>query len=392
MSNMGYYEKSLLLHAMHKGKLEITSKTPVKTGEDLLTAYLPGVTEPCLLIAQDPANARLYSIKANTVAVVSDGSAVPGLGDIGGLASLPALEGAAVLLKEFGGLDAFPICLDTQDVEEIVGTVKHIATGFGGIDLEDISAPRCFEIEKRLKEELDIPVFHDNQHGTAVVVSAAVINAFRLLEKPLPEVRAVICGAGAAGNAIAKMLAQLGVRDIIVCDSKGILGASRLSEFGEDKLELIEFTNKDGITGGIEKAVYGRDLFIGVSKPEVLTKELVKTMGSDPVIFALAYPEPEILPELARQGGARVVGTGCAEFPNHIDNLLVSPGMFRGALDAGAKEITVEMMAAAAYALAGLVADEELSEEYILPAAFSEGVTEAVAKAVSKTWLDLKDK
>ena len=386
MDNMDYYERSLQLHALHKGKLETVSKVPLRTKDDLATAYTPGVAEPCMLIAQDKDNARRFSIKANTVAVVSDGSAVLGLGNIGGLASLPVMEGKAVLLKEFGGVDAFPICLDTQDIDEIVETVKNISPGFGGINLEDISAPRCFEIEKKLKEVLDIPVFHDDQHGTAAVVSAAVINAFRLLGKPLADVRTVISGAGAAGNAVAKMLNRLGMRDIVVCDSKGILSASRIPEFGEDKLELLELTNKEGLSGDLAKAVSGRDLFIGLSKPNVLSCEMVRSMKKDPVIFAMANPEPEIMPELAVEAGARIVGTGRSDFPNQINNALIFPGIFRGALDAGAKDITEAMKIAAAYALAGLVSDEELSEEYVLPPAFMEGVAGAVAKAVAEAW------
>ncbi|MDR0874617.1 MAG: NAD-dependent malic enzyme, partial [Clostridiales Family XIII bacterium] len=337
---MDYYEESLILHARHKGKLEITSKVPVKTKDDLSIAYTPGVAQPCLMIAQDPASARKYSIKANTVAVVSDGSAVLGLGNIGGLASLPVMEGKAVLFKEFGGVDAFPICLDTQDVDEIVETVKRIAPVFGGINLEDISAPRCFEVERRLKEILDIPVFHDDQHGTAVVVSAAVINAYRLIDRPLADVKAVISGAGAAGNAVAKMLLNIGLRDIVVCDSRGIISMDRFSEFGEDKMELLEVTNKDNLTGTLLEAVRGRDLFIGVSKPGVLNGEMVRTMNEAPVIFAMSNPEPEILPEIAKGAGARIVGTGRSDFPNQINNVLVFPGIFRGALDAEAKDIT----------------------------------------------------
>jgi malate dehydrogenase (oxaloacetate-decarboxylating) len=383
---MDYYEESLILHAQHKGKLEITSKVPVKTKDDLATAYTPGVAQPCLMIAQDPANARKYSIKANTVAVVSDGSAVLGLGNIGGLASLPVMEGKAVLFKEFGGVDAFPICLDTQDVDEIVETVQRIAPVFGGINLEDISAPRCFEVERRLKALLDIPVFHDDQHGTAVVVSAAVINAYRLLDRPLAEVKAVISGAGAAGNAVAKMLLNIGLRDIIVCDSHGIISMERFSEFGEDKMELLEITNKDNLTGSLLEAVRGRDLFIGVSKPGLLNGEMVHTMNPDPVIFAMSNPEPEILPEIAKGAGARIVGTGRSDFPNQINNVLVFPGIFRGALDAEAKDITEKMKVAAAYALAGLVRDEDLSEDYVLPPAFQPGVADAIAAAVAAAW------
>jgi malate dehydrogenase (oxaloacetate-decarboxylating) len=339
-----------------------------------------------MMIAENPALAYRYSIKANTVAVVSDGSAVLGLGNIGGLASLPVMEGKAVLFKVFGGVDAFPICLDTQDSEEIIATVKSIAPTFGGINLEDISAPRCFEIERRLKAELDIPVFHDDQHGTAVVVSAGLVNACKLLGKELTKLRVVVNGAGAAGNAVAKMLVQLGIRDIVVCDSKGIINASRFSEFGEDKMELLELSNREGLAGGLTEAVVGRDLFIGVSKPNILSGEMVRTMAKDPIIFAMSNPEPEILPELAKEAGARVVGTGRSDMPNQINNVLIFPGIFKGALAAEAKSITEGMKVAAAYALAGLVSDEELCEDYIIPVAFEKGVADTVADAVAAAW------
>ena len=383
---INYYEESLLLHERHKGKLEVTSKVPVKTKDDLSIAYTPGVAQPCLSIAEDPSCARKYSIKANTVAVVSDGSAVLGLGNIGALASLPVMEGKAVLFKEFGGVDAFPICVDTQDTEEIIETVRRIAPVFGGINLEDISAPRCFEIESRLKEILDIPVFHDDQHGTAVVVSAAVINAYRLLDRPLSEVKAVISGAGAAGTAVAKMLLNIGMRDIVVCDSKGIISKDRLPEFGEDKIKLLEITNQGGASGTIADAMRGCDLFIGVSRPGVIDAEMVRSMNPDPVIFAMSNPEPEIMPDIAKAAGARIVGTGRSDFPNQINNVLVFPGIFRGALDAEAQDITEDMKVAAAYALANLVSKEELSEEYVLPPAFLPGVADAVAKAVAEAW------
>ena len=381
-----YYEASLQLHALYKGKLEVSCKVPVKTNDDLSVVYSPGVAEPCMVIAKYPEEARRYTIKANTIAIVSDGSSVLGLGNVGGLAALPAMEGKAMLFKTFGEMDAFPICLDTQDTDEIVGTVASIAPSFGGINLEDIAAPRCFVIEKRLKERLDIPVFHSNQHGVAVVVCAAVINAYKVLGKPLKAVRAVISGAGAAGNATAKMLFSLGVRDIVVCDSKGIIGVPRFSELNEDKLELLEFTNRDGLAGGLAEAMIGRDLFIGLSKPNVLTHEMVRTMAMDPVIFAMSEPEPEITPDKAKAAGASITGTGRADFPNHIKSVLVTPGIFRGALDAEASEITEEMKVAAAYALAGLVTEEELTEDYILPPVFKEGVTAAVSEAVSAAW------
>jgi malate dehydrogenase (oxaloacetate-decarboxylating) len=374
------------IHRRCRGKLEVTSKVPLKTKDDLATAYTPGVAAPCIEISKRPAEAYDLTIKANTVAVVTDGSAVLGLGNIGGLAALPVMEGKAVLFKEFGGVDAFPICLDTQDTEEIIDTVRRIAPTFGGVNLEDISAPRCFEIERRLKEALDIPVFHDDQHGTAVVVSAAAINAFKLLGKPLGEVRAVISGAGAAGSAIVKMLRNIGVNDIVICDSRGIISKDRFAELGEDKLELLALTNKDDISGGLAEAVDGRDLFIGVSAPNTLTQEMVRTMSWESVIFAMSNPEPEIMPDLARISGARIVGTGRSDFPNQINNVLVFPGIFKGALEARATDVTEDMKIAAAYALAGLVSDDELSEDYVIPPAFKPGVAEAIAKAVAEAW------
>jgi len=377
-----YYEESLMLHALHKGKLEIVGKVPFKTREDMSIAYKPGVAEPCLLIARDPEDARKYSIKANTIAVVSDGSNVLGLGNIGGLASLPAIEGKALLFKELGGIDAFPICLATQDVDEIVDTVKMIAPTFGGVCLEDIAAPRCSEVEKRLKKVLDIPVFCE-QHGIAAAVCAAVINAARVLKKPLAGVKTVICGAGAAGISTAKMIYAAGVRDIVVCDSGGVISASRFSEFGEDKLELLEFTNRGGLNGTLADAVKGRDVFIGLSKPRLLTEDMVNSMAKDPVIFALSTPEPEIHPIIAKSCGARITGSGRWDFPNQISSALAFPGIFRGALDAGAKEITEKMKLAAAQALAGQVSDRDLGEEYILPYLFEDGLAAAVAKAVA---------
>jgi len=334
----------------------------------------------------DNSNKGRRGIKTNTIAVVSDGSAVPGLGNAGGRAALSAMIEKAILFKEFGGIEAFPICLDTQDTDEIIETVKHISPGFGGINLENISAPRCFEIEKRLGAELEIPVFHDNQHGTAIALGAAAVNAFKFSGKPLSGARTVICGAGTAGNAIAKMLWLLGVRDVVVCDSKGILSANRIPEFGEDKLDLLGFTNMEGLSGSLEKAVKNRDLFIGVSKPDILTGELVRTMKRKPVIFAMADPEPEISPESAKAAGASIVGTGRPDYPNRISNVLVFPGIFKGAMDSGATDVTEDMKVAAVYALAGLVSDEELSEEYILPPPGREGVCETVANAVAAAW------
>jgi malate dehydrogenase (oxaloacetate-decarboxylating) len=388
---MNYYDASMKLHREQRGKLAVRSKAPVKTKDDLSTAYTPGVAQPCVAIAENPEAAYELTIKANTVAVVSDGSAVLGLGNIGGLASLPVMEGKAVLFKEFGGVDAFPICLDTQDTDEIVKTVMHIAPTFGGINLEDISAPRCFEVERRLIEALDIPVFHDDQHGTAVVVSAAVINAFRLLGRPLGEVRAVINGAGAAGSAVTKMLLALGVEDIVICDSTGIISADRVAKFGADKRELLALTNRAGISGTLADAVRGRDLFIGVSAPRVLTESMVRSMADGAVVFAMSNPEPEIEPDLAKAAGAAVVGTGRSDHPNQINNVLVFPGIFKGALAARAQRITEEMKVAAAYALAGLVSDEELAADYVIPPAFKPGVADAVADAVARAWEASRD-
>jgi malate dehydrogenase (oxaloacetate-decarboxylating) len=383
---MNYYDESMKMHRAHHGKLEVKSKVPVRSRDDLSTAYTPGVAQPCIAIAESPEAAFELTIKANTVAVVSDGSAVLGLGNIGGLASLPVMEGKSVLFKEFGGVDAFPICLDTQDTDEIVETVCRIAPAFGGINLEDISAPRCFTIERRLQERLAIPVFHDDQHGTAVVVSAAVINAFRFLKRTLKSVRAVINGAGAAGNAVVKMLIALGVKDIIICDSKGIISLNRLPEFGEDKIELLELTNKENLSGTLTDAVRGRDLFIGVSAPRVLTENMAASMAKDAVVFAMSNPEPEIMPALAKAAGAKVVGTGRSDFPNQINNVLVFPGIFKGALAARATQITEEMKVAAAYALADLVKPGELKADYVIPSAFKQEVAETVAQAVKDAW------
>ena len=383
---MDYYEESLKMHRLNKGKLEVVSKVPVTNKDELSTAYTPGVAQPCVEIEKNPDDAYVYTIKSNTVAVVSDGSAVLGLGNIGGLASLPVMEGKAVLFKEFGGIDAFPICLDTRDVDEIVETVKMIAPTFGGINLEDISAPRCFEVEDRLKEELDIPVFHDDQHGTAVVVSAAAINSFKLLKKNLKDISVVITGAGAAGNAIVKMLINLGVRDIVICDREGIISTDRLSRLSKDKIELLELTNKNNIAGTLADAMVGRDLFIGVSGPGVLTEKMVRSMASDPVIFAMSNPEPEIMPDLAFSAGARIVGTGRSDFPNQINNVLVFPGIFKGALESRAEHITDDMKVAAAFALAALVTEEELSPDYVIPDVFHKGVADSIASAVAKSW------
>ncbi|MDR0357286.1 MAG: NADP-dependent malic enzyme [Clostridiales Family XIII bacterium] len=383
---MDYYNESVKMHRSHRGKLEISSKVPIRTTDDLSTAYTPGVAKPCIEIQKNPDEAYELTIKANTVAVVSDGSAVLGLGNIGGLAALPVMEGKAVLFKEFGDVDAFPICLSTQDPDEIVETVIRIAPTFGGINLEDISAPRCFEIERRIQEALDIPVFHDDQHGTAIVVSAAVINAYRLLKRRLKSIKAVVNGAGAAGAAIVKMLSALGLADIVICDSKGIISMDRFSELAEDKLNLLGITNKDNLSGGLAEAAVGRDLFIGVSAPKALTEEMIKTMAPDAVIFAMANPEPEIMPATAKDAGAKIVGTGRSDFPNQINNVLAFPGIFKGALKARASRITEEMKIAAAYALANLVKADELSENCVIPSAFHPNVAETVANAVADAW------
>ena len=378
-------EKALLLHEEWKGKLKTTSKAKVASREDLALAYTPGVAEPCKVIAADPEAAYRYTIKSNTIAVVSDGSAVLGLGNIGPLAAMPVMEGKAVLFKEFGGVNAFPICLDTQDTQEIIETVVRIAPAFGGINLEDISAPRCFEIEEALKERLDIPVFHDDQHGTAVVVSAAVINAAKLTGRKLSDMTAVINGAGAAGTAIAKMLLNLGIRDIVACDSKGILTRDR-GDLNEAKKRLAAVTNEEQISGSLADAVSGRDLFIGVSAAKVLTQDMVRSMNKDAIIFAMANPEPEILPDLAKEAGAAVVGTGRSDYPNQINNVLIFPGLFKGALAARAKRITEEMKTAAAYALAEIIPEEELKPDYIIPSAFYPNAADIVADAVEKAW------
>lgn len=382
---MNYYEASLKMHEEHKGKMAVASKVQVKTKDDLSTAYTPGVAEPCRKIHENPEDVYKYTNKSNIVAVVSDGSAVLGLGNIGGLASIPVMDGKSLLFKEFAGIDAFPICLETQDVDEIVNIVKNIAPTLGGINLEDISAPRCFEIEEKLQAVVDIPVFHDDQHGTAVVVSAAVINSAKLTGRSLSSIKAVINGAGAAGTAIAKMLMNLGINDIVACDSKGILHKDR-GNLNEAKRRLAEITNESGISGTLADAVKGRDLFIGVSAAKVLTADMVRSMNDAPIIFAMANPEPEILPDIAKEAGAAVVGTGRSDYPNQINNVLIFPGLFKGALAARAKRITEEMKTAAAFALAGIIKDDELTPDYIIPSAFYPGAADIVADAVAKAW------
>ena len=376
-------EKALELHAKLQGKLETVSKTPVRTREDLALVYTPGVAEPCKVIAKDPAAAYTYTMKANTVAVVSDGSAVLGLGNIGPKAAMPVMEGKAVLFKEFGGVNAVPICLDTQDTEEIIKAVTWLAPAFGGINLEDISAPRCFEIEERLKETLDIPVFHDDQHGTAIVVLAGIINALKVVGKKKEDCRVVVNGAGSAGVAITRLLITYGFSNIIMCDKSGILcdGAEGLNWMQE---KMVKRTNLAHETGSLADALKGADIFVGVSAPGIVTEEMVASMNSDAILFAMANPVPEIMPDLAKKAGARVVGTGRSDFPNQVNNVVAFPGIFRGALEGHAKQITDKMKLAAANAIAALVSDEELNENNIMPEAFDPRVTDVVADAVKK--------
>ena len=376
-------EKALELHEKLQGKLETVSKTPVRTREDLALVYTPGVAEPCKVIAKDPAAAYTYTMKANTVAVVSDGSAVLGLGNIGPKAAMPVMEGKAVLFKEFGGVNAVPICLDTQDTEEIIKAVTWLAPAFGGINLEDISAPRCFEIEERLKETLDIPVFHDDQHGTAIVVLAGIINALKVVGKKKEDCRVVVNGAGSAGVAITRLLLTYGFSNIIMCDKSGILcdGAEGLNWMQE---KMVKRTNLAHETGSLADALKGADIFVGVSAPGIVTEEMVASMKSDAILFAMANPVPEIMPDLAKKAGARVVGTGRSDFPNQVNNVVAFPGIFRGALEGHAKQITDKMKLAAANAIAALVSDEDLNEDNIMPEAFDPRVADVVADAVKR--------
>ena len=376
-------EKALELHEKLQGKLETVSKTPVRTREDLALVYTPGVAEPCKVIAKDPAAAYTYTMKANTVAVVSDGSAVLGLGNIGPKAAMPVMEGKAVLFKEFGGVNAVPICLDTQDTEEIIKAVTWLAPAFGGINLEDISAPRCFEIEERLKETLDIPVFHDDQHGTAIVVLAGIINALKVAGKKKEDCRVVVNGAGSAGVAITRLLLTYGFSNIIMCDKSGILcdGAEGLNWMQE---KMVKRTNLAHETGSLADALKGADIFVGVSAPGIVTEEMVASMNSDAILFAMANPVPEIMPDLAKKAGARVVGTGRSDFPNQVNNVVAFPGIFRGALEGHAKQITDKMKLAAANAIAALVSDEDLNEDNIMPEAFDPRVADVVADAVKR--------
>ena len=379
---MDVYEIALKKHEQWQGKVATEVKAKVENAEDLTYAYTPGVAEPCRKIHEDEKKAYVYTSKANTIAVVSDGSAVLGLGNIGPKAGLPVMEGKAVLFKEFGDVNAVPIVLDTQDADEIIETVKNIAPTFGGINLEDISSPRCVYIENKLKEILDIPVFHDDQHGTAIVTVAALINALKIVNKNVADIKVLISGAGAAGYSITKLLLDLGVKNIIACDSKGTINKTHLEGSNPVKAELAKITNKDNLIGSLKEAIKGCDVFIGVSAPGVIDENDIKNMADDPIVFAMANPVPEIDPALAKEAGAKVVATGRSDYPNQINNVLAFPGIFRGALDAHAKEITDSMKLAAAKALAGLVSEEKLSAAYVIPGAFEAGVAEAVARAV----------
>lgn len=378
---MNIDEKALMLHRQWNGKITTAAKAPVKNREDLSIAYTPGVAAPCRLIAENKEAAYTYTLKANTVAVVSDGSAVLGLGNIGPEAAMPVMEGKCVLFKEFGNVNAFPICLSTQDPDEIVAAVKAIAPTFGGINLEDISAPRCFEIEERLKKELDIPVFHDDQHGTAIVVLAGIINSLKIVNKKKEQCRVVVNGAGSAGIAITKLLLSYGFSDIIMCDRNGIIHKD-YPDLNWMQKSMTKITNKSGLTGSLADALRGADIFVGVSAPGIVTAEMVSSMNRDAILFAMANPVPEIMPDIAKAAGAKVVGTGRSDFPNQVNNVVAFPGIFKGALEGRATQITEEMKLAAALAIAGLVSDEQLNEDFILPEAFDPRVAQVVSSAV----------
>lgn len=376
-------EKALKMHEEWHGKIETCAKSHVNSREDLAIAYTPGVAEPCKVIARDPEAAYTYTMKSNTVAVVSDGSAVLGLGNIGALAAMPVMEGKAVLFKEFGGVNAVPICLDTQDTEEIIKSVVNIAPAFGGINLEDISAPRCFEIEERLKELLDIPVFHDDQHGTAIIVLAGIINAMKVTGKDKESAKVVVNGAGSAGVAITKLLLTYGFKDVTMCDISGILGkGSQNLNWMQQK--MVEVTNPEQKTGTLADALKGADIFVGISAPNIVTQDMVASMNKDAILFAMANPVPEIMPDIAKAAGAKVVGTGRSDFPNQVNNVVAFPGIFKGALEGRATAITEEMKLATAKAIAGLVPDEELNENNILPEAFDPRVADVVSRAVKE--------
>lgn len=380
---MNIREESLQKHYEWNGKIEVVAKAKVNDSKSLSLAYTPGVAEPCLEIQKDYNKSYELTRRNNLVAVITDGSAVLGLGDIGPEAGMPVMEGKCVLFKEFGDVDAFPLCVRTKDVDEFVQTVYNISGSFGGINLEDISAPRCFEIEEKLKKMCDIPIFHDDQHGTAVVVSAALINATKIIGKDLSECKAVINGSGAAGTAIAKLLMTLGLKDVILCDRTGAIYEGR-EKLNPSKAEIAKVTNRGMVKGGLKDAIVGTDIFIGVSAPGVLTEEMIKTMHKDPIVLAMANPTPEIMPDEAKAAGAKIVGTGRSDFPNQINNVVAFPGIFRGALDVRASAITENMKIAAAYAIASLVDDDKLNEDYILPYAFDERIKDTVANAVAE--------
>lgn len=384
---MNYFKESLKLHEENKGKISITSKIKIETRDDLSLAYTPGVAEPCRKIYEDQENVFKYTSKGNLVAVVTDGTAVLGLGDIGPMAGMPVMEGKAILFKEFADVDAFPILVDSKDVDEIVNVVRLIAPTFGGINLEDISAPRCFEVEEKLKKLIDIPVFHDDQHGTAIVVLAGVINALKVVDKKLEDLKVVINGAGAAGTAIAKLLLSSGVKNLIAVDKVGILYRG-MDKIDDAKDALAEITNPDNIKGNLADALAHADLFVGVSAPGILKPEMVKSMNKDSIIFAMANPTPEIMPDEAKAAGARVVGTGRSDFPNQVNNVLAFPGIFRGALDVRAKEINEEMKLAAAYAIADYIKDEDVNENNVIPSALDKNVAVKVAEAIAKAARD----
>lgn len=381
--NLSVKEKALKLHKDNQGKLEVISKVPVNTKEDLSLAYTPGVAEPCLKIKENYDDIYEYTSKGNIVAVVTNGTAVLGLGDIGAGAGLPVMEGKAVLFKTFAGVDAFPICLNSKNVDEIINTVKLMEPSFGGINLEDIKAPECFEIERRLKEEMNIPVFHDDQHGTAIIVAAGLLNALKVVKKNIEDVQVVINGAGSAGIAICKHLLNIGFKNVTMCDINGILCEDD-DTLKDAHKEIAKATNRSKKTGNLADAMKNADVFIGVSAPNIVSEEMVKSMANDPIIFSMANPTPEIMPDKAKNAGAAVVGTGRSDFPNQINNVLAFPGIFRGALDCRAKEINEEMKVAASYAIANLISDDELNAEYILPEAFDKRIGKAVAEAVIK--------
>jgi len=381
-------EEALHMHRLNQGKLETVSKVPVRNAVDLSLAYSPGVAEPCKDIYDKPDTVYDYTMKGNTVAVISDGTAVLGLGNIGPEAAMPVMEGKAVLFKSFAGVDAFPICLKTTDVDKIVETVKLLEPTFGGVNLEDIAAPNCFEIEERLKKEMNIPVFHDDQHGTAIVTVAGLVNALRLVNKSMSEIKVVANGAGAAGIAIIKLLYSYGVRDIIMCDTKGAIYEGRSTGMNDTKEQVAKVTNRNKVSGPLETVIQNADVFIGVSAAGALTKEMVSSMNRDAIIFAMANPDPEIMPEDAKAAGAKVVGTGRSDFPNQVNNVLAFPGIFRGALDVRATHINEKMKVAAVQAIAGLIQENELNEDYVIPAPFDERVAPAVAAAVAKAAME----